>query len=96
VKTALAGGDPNWGRILAAMANTQAAFAEERLALSLGGIGVFMDGAPLMVDQPLLDSAFSQKEVAIDLDLGVGKGVAEMYTTDLTHDYVTINSEYTT
>ena len=96
VKTALAGADPNWGRILAAMANTQANFAEERLALSLGGIRVFMDGTPLVVEQASVDRAFSQKEVAIDLALGVGEGQAEMYTTDLTHDYVTINSQYTT
>ena len=96
VKTALAGADPNWGRILAAMANTQADFAEDRLALTLGGITVFLEGRPLVVDQGQVDEAFSQKEVTIELDLGVGKGQAEMYTTDLTHDYVTINSEYTT
>jgi glutamate N-acetyltransferase/amino-acid N-acetyltransferase len=96
VKTALAGGDPNWGRILAAAANAGVGLDDELLVLSLGGIDVFAGGLPLEVDQAAVDAAFSGDEVTIELDLGLGDAAATMYTTDLTKGYVEINSEYTT
>lgn len=96
VKTALAGGDPNWGRILAAAANAGVGLVGERLRLRLGGIEVFSGGLPLKVDQGPVDDAFSGEEVVIELDVGLGDASAKMYTTDLTKGYVEINSEYTT
>jgi glutamate N-acetyltransferase/amino-acid N-acetyltransferase len=96
VKTALAGGDPNWGRILAAAANAGTGLDGDRLELCLGGIPVFRAGLPLEVDQASLDRAFSAQEVEIALDLGLGDATAVMYTADLTKGYVEINSEYTT
>lgn len=97
VKTALAGGDPNWGRILAAAANAGVGLVGERLRLRLGGHEVFADGLPLTgVDQGALDAAFSADEVLIELELGLGPAAATMYTSDLTKGYVEINSEYTT
>lgn len=96
VKTALAGGDPNWGRILAAAANAGVGLDGERLRLFLGGIEVFAGGVPLEVDQSAVDRAFSGAEVDIELKLGLGTSSTTMYTTDLTKGYVEINSEYTT
>ncbi len=96
VKTALAGGDPNWGRILAAAANARVGLDGSRLRLALGGVVVFAAGGPLRVDQAAVDRAFSRDEVLIELDLGLGEASARMYTTDLTKGYVEINSEYTT
>jgi glutamate N-acetyltransferase/amino-acid N-acetyltransferase len=96
VKTALAGGDPNWGRILAAAATVDQELDPQRLRLTLGGIAVFADGLPLETDQAALDRAFSAPAVKVELDLGLGDGEARMLTSDLTKRYVEINSEYTT
>jgi len=96
VKTALAGGDPNWGRILAAAANAGVPLEAARLSLSLGGVTVFRDGAPQSVDRGLVEAAMSARDVAVVLDLGAGTGTARRSTPDLTKDYVHINSEYTT
>jgi glutamate N-acetyltransferase/amino-acid N-acetyltransferase len=96
VKTALAGGDPNWGRILSAAANAGVGLEADRLRLRLGGVEVFAGGTPLDYDQGEADRAFSADEVEIELSLGLGEGSSVMYTTDLTKGYVEINSEYTT
>jgi glutamate N-acetyltransferase/amino-acid N-acetyltransferase len=96
VKTALAGGDPNWGRILSAAANAGVGLDPNRLRLVLGGVEVFADGLPTDSDQAAADRAFSQDEVDVQLELGLGDQAATMYTTDLTKGYVEINSEYTT
>ena len=94
VKTALAGGDPNWGRILAAAAN--AGIDLQSPKLTIGGIEVFADDGPLEVDAEAVDAAFSGDEVFIELRVGDGSESARRLTTDLTIDYVKINSEYTT
>jgi glutamate N-acetyltransferase/amino-acid N-acetyltransferase len=96
VKTALAGGDPNWGRILAAAANAGVPLELERMTLELGGIQVHGGGMPLDVDQEAVDTAFSRREVRVVLDLGQGPGTARRLTCDLTQEYVRINAEYTT
>jgi glutamate N-acetyltransferase/amino-acid N-acetyltransferase len=96
VKTALAGGDPNWGRILAAAANAGVAIDIERLTLDIGGIRVHEGGLPLEVDARAVDAAFTAAEVVVELDLGAGKGRARRVTSDLTQEYVRINAEYTT
>ncbi|MFO8071651.1 MAG: bifunctional glutamate N-acetyltransferase/amino-acid acetyltransferase ArgJ [Polyangia bacterium] len=96
VKTALAGGDPNWGRILAAAANAGVELEPGELVLTLGGHEVFGGGGPRQVDQRALDETFARSEIEIDLSIGAGPGRAEMSTGDLTKRYVEINSEYTT
>lgn len=96
VKTALAGGDPNWGRILAAAANADVELDAESLGLALGGVEVFAAGQPIATDVRALQRAFAADEVRVDLSLGAGDGAARRLTTDLTEDYVRINSEYTT
>ena len=97
VKTALAGGDPNWGRILSAAGNAGVSVDVPRLRLDIEGLTVFDEGAPRDdVDADDLGKRFSADRVAIDLHLGAGEASARMLTTDLTHRYVTINAEYTT
>ena len=95
-KTALAGGDPNWGRILAAAANAGVPLDAGKICLNLGGVDVFAKGAPLSFDTKQLNEIFAAKRVRIRLSLGNGGGHAEVLTTDLTKEYVEINSEYTT
>lgn len=95
VKTALAGGDPNWGRILAAAANAGHDLEVENLALSIAGMPVFKAG-PLPVDRQALDQAFSKSRVVVELNLGQGTQQARALTSDITKQYVVINSEYST
>ena len=96
VKTALAGGDPNWGRILAAAANAGVPLQGAAPSLEICGHRVFEDGAPTSYDRPAVDAAFSAEEVQVVLHLGLGHGAARRWTTDLTAEYVRLNAEYTT
>jgi len=96
VKTALAGGDANWGRMLAAAANAGVPLEADRLALSIGGVRVFDGGGPTAVDEATLAAAMSHRLVHVELELGVGQATARMRSSDLTKGYVAINSEYTT
>jgi len=95
VKTALAGGDPNWGRILAAAATVDHPLEVARITLTLGGVKVFA-GRPLEVDQGAVDRSFSAPSVEVALDLGQGTGRARMLSSDLTRRYVEINADYRT
>jgi len=96
VKTALAGGDPNWGRIVAAAGNAGVSIDPARVTLTLGSSTVLRRGEALPVDQAALDRSFSADRVRVELDLGSGSATARCLTTDLSHAYVSINSEYTT
>lgn len=96
VKTALAGGDPNWGRILSAAGNANVSVEVDRVALAIGDQTVFARGSVLEVDRAKLERAFSGSRVSITLDLGAGSAGCRQLTTDLTADYVAINSEYST
>lgn len=96
VKTALAGGDPNWGRILSAAGASGAPLSPHDMTLELGRHLVFRNGAPVATNEDVLARAFSANEVSVRLGLGRGDSLARMLTTDLTRRYVEINSEYTT
>ena len=96
VKTALAGGDPNWGRIVAAAANAGVELDGNRIGLELCGIQVLDGGLPTEIDTGDLDERFGQPEVRAVLTLGLGEHRARRWTTDLSVEYVRINSEYTT
>ncbi len=96
VKTALAGGDPNWGRILAAAAVAGVALQSDQLELQLGGTYAVRRGAPTGVERVLLEQAMVGPRVEVRLGLGSGPGRARIFTTDLTKDYVAINADYTT
>jgi len=96
VKTAIAGGDANWGRILAAAGTVGAGVDPERAVLRLGGVTVFERGEPLPEAGAAADARFAEDHVEIDLDLGLGPAAETVYTTDLSHGYVDINADYRT
>jgi len=96
VKTAVHGGDPNWGRILAAVGRSGAELALDRCRLKIGGYEMFAMGqvTPAPLDQ--LAQALRQPRIAIEMDLGVGDAEATALGCDLSSDYVRINAEYST
>jgi len=94
VKTALHGRDANWGRILAAAGSATynggyARLELERTRLALNGVAVFEGGSP-RAGEPVLDDG----RCSIELELGLGTGHATYLTTDLSHEYVSINADY--
>jgi glutamate N-acetyltransferase/amino-acid N-acetyltransferase len=96
VKTAIHGSDPNWGRIVAALGRSGAAFTLDRCAVAIGGHAVFANGAPVDVDHELIRSHFDNARVEIAVDLGAGPGTGRAWGCDLTAEYVHINADYTT
>jgi glutamate N-acetyltransferase/amino-acid N-acetyltransferase len=95
VKTAIAGEDPNWGRIVAAVGKAGEAADRDRLAIWFGDLLVAKDGevAPGYREK---DGAtyMRQAEISITVDVGVGKEAATIWTCDLTKDYIAINADY--
>ena len=96
VKTAIHGGDPNWGRILMAVGRSGADLALDRCRLRLAGFELFALGRPTPVDLQQVSAALSQPTIAIEIDLGVGEAEATALGCDLTSEYVRINGEYST
>lgn len=97
VKTAVYGGDPNWGRIAAAVGNAGVAFRPERVSIRVGGVPIVRRGEGL---GPAAERGVARslrgKEIEICVDLGAGKARASYLTCDLTHEYITINASYRT
>jgi glutamate N-acetyltransferase/amino-acid N-acetyltransferase len=100
VKTAIYGGDPNWGRVLMAAGNSGVALDPACVALwfSAGdqSLQVVAGGAPLPYDEAVAAAIFGQAELRLHLDLGLGEVEASVWTSDLTHEYVTLNAHYRT
>jgi glutamate N-acetyltransferase/amino-acid N-acetyltransferase len=97
VKTAILGGDPNWGRIVSAAGYCGVTFNPVELSLQLNGIELFRAGTPLPFDASQVSHSIkSNFETRIELCVGTGTGQARHWTSDLTIDYVKFNSEYTT
>jgi len=96
VKTAVHGGDPNWGRIVCALGYSGAELALDKLHLSVGGLVVFERGAGVNVDLSAVRHAFEQPEIEIVATLGLANGRAEAWGCDLSEEYVRINADYTT
>ncbi len=101
VKTAFAGGDPNWGRIMMAAGRSGAALDPARLALSVIAPGappllLVRGGTPTGYAEADAAAVFAQPEFTVHLDLGLGDGAATLWTTDLSHEYVSINADYRT
>jgi len=92
-KCAVFGNDPNWGRVLAAVGTTQAAFDPTTLDVSMNGIQVCRAGG-VGQDRALIDMA--PRELHVVVDLHAGSQTATIWTNDLTHDYVHENSAYST
>ncbi|MBR9841553.1 MAG: bifunctional glutamate N-acetyltransferase/amino-acid acetyltransferase ArgJ [Rhodobacteraceae bacterium] len=95
VKTALAGEDPNWGRVVMAIGKSGAAADRDLLSIRFGDILVAEKGW-VSPDYREDDGAgyMQQEEIDINVDLGLGDGKATVWTCDLTHGYITINADY--
>ena len=93
VKTALFGNDPNWGRILAAVGTTSAAFDPDALDVTVNGVRVCRAGAP---DRDRSEVDLSGADVTIQIDLHAGAASATVWTNELSHAYVHENSAYST
>ena len=96
VKTAIHGGDPNWGRIVCALGYSGAELALDKLHLTVGGQVVFTRGAGVDVDLRAVRHVFEQPEIEIVATLGLADGHAEAWGCDLSEEYVRINADYTT
>jgi glutamate N-acetyltransferase/amino-acid N-acetyltransferase len=95
VKTAIAGGDPNWGRVVMAVGKAGEAADRDRLSIRYGDVLVAKDGERAATyDEKTVAEYMQRREIAISVDLGVGSGQATVWTCDLTHDYVSINADY--
>ncbi len=97
VKTAVFGGDPNWGRIMQTIGAARIAWHEEKTRVRIGSVVVFSKGRSAgTAARKRAEKALQAEEVALRVDLGLGAGFARAFTCDLTYDYVKINAEYTT
>ena len=96
VKTAMFGCDPNWGRILCAVGYADVDLDPERVEVKLCGISIYADGAGTAFDEAALSTSMQAEDIPIDINLGSGSESAQIFTCDLTYDYVRLNAEYTT
>jgi glutamate N-acetyltransferase / amino-acid N-acetyltransferase len=95
VKTAIAGEDANWGRIVMAVGKAGEPADRDRLAIWFGSIRVAVDGArDPAYDEEATSAYMRGKEITVRVDLGLGKGKATVWTCDLTKEYVAINGDY--
>ena len=95
VKTAIAGEDPNWGRIVAVVGRAGVPFEQERLSIWLGGERAARDGvADPAFDEPAAARHMKGQEVELAVEIGAGPGSATVWTCDLTHGYIEINADY--
>ena len=90
-KTAIFGNDPNWGRVLAAIGTTEAAFDPYQVDVSFNGIRLCHAGAP---DRPVEECDLTPRKTHVRIELFAGNDTATIRTNDLTHDYVHENSAY--
>jgi glutamate N-acetyltransferase / amino-acid N-acetyltransferase len=96
VKCAMHGNDPNWGRIVSAAGLARVAFDPDKCVLTLQGTQVFRAGRPLQFSASSVSRALDAKEVTVDLDCRAGTGEANVWTCDLSKEYVAINADYHT
>jgi len=96
VKAAVHGSDPNWGRVIAAAGRSGVELEADKLYLEIGGICLVKGGVPVLYDNEKVVKHLEGAEVRIDLSLNTGNASATAWGCDLSEEYVTINSEYTT
>jgi len=96
VKTAVHGSDPNWGRVLTAAGYSGVELAADKLELEIGGIRLVKNGCPVSFNHTDVVGKLDGNEVSIVLNLNLGNAEAIAWGCDMSEEYVTINSEYTT
>jgi glutamate N-acetyltransferase/amino-acid N-acetyltransferase len=95
VKCALHGGDPNWGRILAALGAAGVHLDPDRVAVAVGGVPIVFGGAGVLGSEADARAALDRCEVEVAISLGLGSGSATVIASDLSPDYVEFNSART-
>ncbi|HEX4582394.1 MAG TPA: bifunctional ornithine acetyltransferase/N-acetylglutamate synthase, partial [Acidobacteriaceae bacterium] len=97
VKTAWAGSDPNWGRLIAATGYSGAQVDPTRISILLGDLLICeRGGRAAAFDESAAHRYLSQPEFSVHIDLGLGSGTCRFWTCDLTREYVSINADYST
>jgi glutamate N-acetyltransferase/amino-acid N-acetyltransferase len=97
VKTAWAGSDPNWGRLMAAVGYSGVAIDPDRISIWFGEQQICINGGRVAnFDEAAAHTYLKQREFTVRMDLGIGTGACRFWTTDLTAEYVTINADYST
>jgi glutamate N-acetyltransferase/amino-acid N-acetyltransferase len=95
VKTAIAGQDANWGRIVMAVGKAGEPADRDKLSIGFGGVWQAKDGQPLPdYDEAPVAAHLKGQEISIEVDIGLGEGRATVWTCDLTHGYISINADY--
>jgi glutamate N-acetyltransferase/amino-acid N-acetyltransferase len=95
VKTAIAGGDANWGRVVMAVGKAGEPADRDKLGIAFGGVWAARDGLPLAdYDEAPVAKHLEGREIDLTVDLGLGEGRATVWTCDLTHGYISINADY--
>ncbi len=95
VKTAFAGGDANWGRIVMAVGKAGEAADRDRLSIAMGGIDITRNGQLVPnYDEAPVAAHLAGQQVTVAVDVGIASGRARVWTCDLTHGYITINGDY--
>ena len=95
-KTALFGCDPNWGRIIAAAGDADVPVFPLKIDIVLQGELIVKNGVEVPFDEQALKKMMNKKDISIIVDLNDGKASFDIYTTDLTYDYIKINASYRT
>jgi glutamate N-acetyltransferase/amino-acid N-acetyltransferase len=95
VKTAIAGEDANWGRVVMAVGKAGEAADRDRMSVAMGGIVIAEagEGVPDYDETPVAEH-LKGREIHMEIDVGVGRGKARVWTCDLTHGYIEINADY--
>jgi len=95
VKTAIAGEDANWGRVVMAVGKAGEPADRDRLSIGFGGVWAAKDGLPLAgYDEAPVAEHLKGREIQLEVDIGLGEGRATVWTCDLTHGYIAINADY--
>ncbi|MCZ8323277.1 MAG: bifunctional glutamate N-acetyltransferase/amino-acid acetyltransferase ArgJ [Novosphingobium sp.] len=95
VKTAIAGEDANWGRVVMAVGKAGEPADRDRLSIGFGGTWCAREGQPLAdYDEAPVAAHLKGQDITIEVDLGLGSGRATVWTCDLTHGYISINADY--
>ncbi|MDE2405429.1 MAG: bifunctional glutamate N-acetyltransferase/amino-acid acetyltransferase ArgJ [Sphingomonadales bacterium] len=95
VKTAIAGEDANWGRVVMAVGKAGEPADRDRLSIGFGGVWCAREGLPLAdYDEAPVAAHLKGQDISIEVDLGLGDGRATVWTCDLTHGYISINADY--
>jgi glutamate N-acetyltransferase/amino-acid N-acetyltransferase len=95
VKTAIAGEDANWGRVVMAVGKAGEPADRDKLSIGFGGTLAAREGQPLSdYDEAPVAAHLKGSDISIEVDLGIGEGRATVWTCDLTHGYIAINADY--